>query len=346
MTKKTMSKKTKEILHECYFQALKLGARAVKDTVVLEYFIMKLQEALHSVVPEDDLKEFSAFLEGVKVSLKKRLHKEDVRRFVIEATTVLKDIQEWLAETQGIHSNILYVIREKPLESELMKIFNKVQSYDRVAVKDRNSMSIIFLDNDLDIMYTVHNYMVGILTGLNQKAREEFMKWLITNEKKSHQHSLRVLNILEFQSISLEQKGKMHGTKGFIKDEHPELEVPAKTGSDYIEFFKDYYVEPKANSYQGLQGVLIWEDTNLFLEQIFVLASSKDRNDYGKASHIMHKIAEVNKASVDECQPIFRLKPSELAELRMDNFSGYQFEKADRLHLFFEDEYYKETKCA
>ena len=339
-----MTKKTKDILHSCYFQALKLGERAVKDTEILEYFIMKLQEALHSVVPESDLKEFSAFLEGVKVSLKKRLHKEDVRRFVIETTTILQDIQEWLAKTKGIHSDILYGIREKPLGSELMKLFNKVQEHERALVKDRNSMNIVFLDNDLAKMYVVHNYMVGIITGLNQKAREEFMVWILEN--RSNAHSMMVLNILEYQSISLEPKGVMHGTEGFNKDEHPELEIPVRTSSDFIEFFKDYYVEPKSNSYQGLQGVLIWEDANLFLEQIFVLACSKDRNDYGKAAHSKHKNAEVHKASVDEGKPIFTLKPAELAELHMDNFVNYKQEKSDRLHLYFEDAYYTTTKCA
>ena len=339
-----MTKKTKDILHNCFFQALKLGERAVKDTETLEYFIMKLQEALHTRVPEGDLKEFSAFLEGVKVSLKKRQHKEDVRSFIIDTITVMEDIQEWLSKTRGIHSNILYRVREKPLGSELMKIFNKVQAHKRVLVKDRNSMSIVFLDNDLAKMYIVHNYFVGILTGLNQKAREEFMTWIIN--EKSQQHSLLVLNILEYQSIFPDQKGEMHGTQGFNKADHPELEVPVKTSSDYIEFFKDYYVEPKVNSYQGLQGVLIWEDTNLFIEQIYVLACSQDRNDYGKAAHSKHKIAEVNKASVDEGKPIFKLKVSELAELHMDNFTDYKLEKADRLHLYFEEVYFQKTKCA
>ncbi len=339
-----MTKKTKDILHNCYFQALKLGERAVKDTEILEYFILKLQEALHTQVSESDLKEFSAFLEGVKVSLKKRQHKEDMRQFVIETTTVLKDIQDWLSKAYGIRSNILYSVREKPLESELMKIFNKVQSHDRVLVKDRNSMNIVFLDNDLAKMYIVHNYFVGILTGLNQRAREEFMTWVIEN--KSQHHSLMVLNILEYQSIFPDQKGEMHGTEGFNIMDHPELEVPLKTSSDYIEYFKDYYVEPKSNSYQGLQGVLIWEDVNLFIEQIYVLACSKDRNDYGKAAHSKHKTAELNKASVDEGKPIFKLKGSELVELHMDNFKDYKLEKADRLHLYFEDIYYQTQKCA
>lgn len=339
-----MTKKTKDILHTCYFQALKLGERAAKDTEILEYFIMKLQDALHTQVSENDLKEFSAFLEAVKVSRKKRLNKESMRRFVIKTTAVLTDIQEWLAKTKGIHSNILYTVREKPLESELTKIYNKIASHDRVLVKDRNSMNIIFLDNDLAKMYLIHNYFVGILTGLNQKAREDFMAWLILN--KSQSHCSMVLDILEYQSISLKPKGEMHGTGSFDKKLHPEIVVPKKSSSNYLDGFKDYYVEPKDNSYQGLQGVLIWEDTNLFLEQIFLLASTKDNNEYGKASHSIHKNAEAKNASVDEGKPIFKLKVSELAELKMLNFHGYKYPKSDRLHLHDADEYYSTVMCA
>lgn len=339
-----MTNKTKNVLHACLYEALKLGKDAVRDLEILECFVLKLQEAIHLNVPEVDKKEVSAFLEGVKTSLKKRRQKPQTRDFVTQLIMVMKVIQDWLSFEFAIHSTIMYSVREKPLESEFMKLYNKASSHERCLVRDRNSLSLIFLDNNLDQMYLIHNVFIGIITGLDQKAREDFMSWVVTH--RTEKESYLILDILDTASISLETKGDMHDIEGFNPADYPGLKVPVKTSSDYIDFFKDYYVEPKSNSYQGLQGVLVWEDTNVFLELIFVLASSRDRNDYGAAAHKNHKAAEAKKASMkdeEDEKPIFHLKKSELAELNMANFMDYTHEKADRLHLYHEDIYYTTT---
>lgn len=339
-----MTSETKKQIHQCFVKALQHAKHAVKGTEVLEFFVMNLQDVIHSnQIPTADLKEFSAFMEGIKTSIKKRQNKEQMRKFVVHVITLFQDIQDWLSSEKGIHSNILYLVREKPIESECMKIFNKAQEHKRCLVKDRNSLSLVFIDNNLQLMYLIHNFFIGIITGLDQINREEFMSWLVVN--KDVYHSGIILDLLDRQSICLETKGEMHGTKGFSKDVFPWLSVPLKSGSDYIEYFKDYYVEPKTNSYQGLQGVLVWEETNLFLETIFQTATSRDNNNYGHAAHKKHKKAEAEKASVNE-EPIFRLKDDELSTLDMDNFRGYDYEKSDRLHLHYEDVYYSSPHCA
>lgn len=336
-----MLEKTKKIIHECLIRSYELGHDAMSTIPLLEYF-KGLLENEESSVPDEDKENYSLFIRLVERSLDERTHSSANKELAENVIVTIYSISDWVCEISGKCNHLMCTAREKPLESELTKAFNRASVSSTEPIKDRISILCVFLENDIEKLYQLTNIIIGIISGLNRAARHEFTQWLEANPSVSQDEKKKIYGVLKATPVD---RGNLHGIKGFNKEDHPDLEVPTASQCLYQKFFKDYIASPKSNTYQGLQGVFRFDSLgSLYVEIRFLTAKMSDNADYGLASHDIHKQKQALQAAMtteskeeqeeEKNKSLFHIYKSESERVKMAHFKGYKKSLSDRLHIY------------
>lgn len=340
-----MTEKTRKLIHDLFFKSCQLGVHAVSPIEILEYFKVLLDDALlKMLVPQKDVEAFVLFIRHIELLLDGTKNSEKNEQLSENEVETTYAISRWIYAETGVKNPLISSSREKPLESALTKCFNRAVARSTEPMKDRFSTLYTYLVNDIKGLYTFTNLLIGIVSGLNRVARPGFLNWLETSPLYSYSEKDSIYQVLKSTPVD---RGKLHGTVGFNRENHPNLDIPETSQCLYESFFKDYIAHPKINGYQGIQGVYRFDAVGgLFVEIRFLTAKMADNAEYGTAAHSLHKAQQSKQAEIsltedeeedikeDNNKSIFHLRPHELAQLDMDNFKGYKKPLSDRLNIY------------
>lgn len=286
---------------------------------------VEIAEQFRSMLSVMDVKErsraqFDRFIKGLRLCSEERKDEFIIMNFCEKVIKTCMVIQIYMHDVHGLNLDISFSSRKKSLQSELIKLLIKAIKNDEVQITDRYGVRAIIMDDDISKLYKFANVTVDILTGLDLRERAKFEEWLIASPVTDELKML-IGSVIEDVPFFLEKKSTLHGTtKGFDAKEHPEIEIPEKSGAKYTKYCKDYIAKPKGNGYQSLHFTLrIGQSSNVLpgttIEfQIRTYKQHKHATS-GAADHWVYKASQID-ALEEEISNIITVSHPELLNIR------------------------------